>query len=181
MLVVLWFIAAAAVWFWLDRRGGESTGFFSGYGEGELVYVSSPIAGQLEQLAVNRGDQIEKAAFLFELERKAESAARAEAEETLRESKARLDKATLDYSRAKESARKARHLRLKTYDTAQQNLLAAQHASGSASTRSSKRTGDCSQKCNPRQRPGSFTTRIFGPANGFPPARPSCRCFRPNI
>ena len=117
----------AAVWFQLTRRDAAEPAFFSGYGEGELVYVSAPIAGELERLAVRRGDQVEKAAFLFELEREEERAARAEAEETLRESRARLDKATMDYTRAK-SLRDKRVIASEDYDTAQQALLTAQHA-----------------------------------------------------
>ena len=117
----------AAVWFQLTRRDAAEPAFFSGYGEGELVYVSAPLAGGLERLAVRRGDQVEKAAFLFELEREEERAARAEAEETLRESRARLDKATMDYTRAK-SLRDKRVIASEDYDTAQQALLTAQHA-----------------------------------------------------
>lgn len=117
----------AAVWFQLTRRDAAEPAFFSGYGEGELVYVSAPLAGKLERLAVRRGDQVEKAAFLFELEREEERAARAEAEETLRESRARLDKATMDYTRAK-SLRDKRVIASEDYDTAQQALLTAQHA-----------------------------------------------------
>ena len=64
----------------------------------ESLCTSRPrLPVELQQLAVRRGDQIEKAAFLFELEREAERAARSEAEETLRESQARLDKASMDY------------------------------------------------------------------------------------
>ena len=117
----------AAVWFQLTGRDAAEPAFFSGYGEGELVYVSAPLAGELERLAVRRGDQVEKAAFLFELEREEERAARAEAEETLRESRARLDKATMDYTRAK-SLRDKRVIASEDYDTAQQALLTAQHA-----------------------------------------------------
>ena len=119
-------IVAAALWFpWTRKEAAEA--FFSGYGEGELVYVSAPIAGQLARLETRRGDQVEKATFLFELEREEERAARAEAEETLRESKARLDKATMDYIRAK-SLRDKRVISPEDYDAAQQALLAAQHA-----------------------------------------------------
>ena len=117
----------AAVWFQLTGRDAPEPAFFSGYGEGELVYVSAPLAGELERLAVRRGDQVEKAAFLFELEREEERAARAEAEETLRESRARLDKATMDYTRAK-SLRDKRVIASEDYDTAQQALLTTQHA-----------------------------------------------------
>ena len=75
-------------------------------------------AGELQQLAVQRGDQVERAAFLFELEREEERAARAEAEETLRESRARVDKATMDFTRAK-SLRDKRVIAPEAYDTAQ--------------------------------------------------------------
>jgi HlyD family secretion protein len=114
---------------WLQLAGKDTAGpaFFSGYGEGELVYVSSPIAGQLQQLAVRRGDQIEKAAFLFELEREEERAARLEAEENLSESKTHLDKAMLDYNRAKSLSEK-RVIAPENYDAAQQALLGAQHS-----------------------------------------------------
>ena len=103
IIVIAMLLAIAAAVFWYRGRSQSSAEapFFSGYGEGELVYVSSPIAGELQQLAVQRGDQVEKAAFLFELEREEERAARAEAEETLRESRARVDKATMDFTRAK--------------------------------------------------------------------------------
>jgi HlyD family secretion protein len=125
-LLFLLVAIAAVAWLQMGRKNTAGPAFFSGYGEGELVYMSSPLAGQLQQLAVRRGDQIEKAAFLFELEREAERAARSEAEETLRESKARLDKATLDYSRAK-GLRDKRVISPEDYDAAQQGLLAAQH------------------------------------------------------
>ncbi len=118
--------AAIAAVAWLHTAKEDTAGLFSGYAEGELVYLSSPIAGELQQLSVRRGDQIAKDAFLFELEREAERAARSEAEETLRESKARLDKATLDYSRAKGLSDK-RVISPEDYDSAQQALLAAQH------------------------------------------------------
>ena len=129
IIVVALLLAIAAAVFWYRERTKSSAEppFFSGYGEGELVYVSSPIAGELEQLVVQRGDQVEKAAFLFELERGEERAARAEAEETLRESRARVDKATMDFTRAK-SLRDKRVIAPEAYDTAQQDLLAAQHA-----------------------------------------------------
>ena len=120
-------IAAAVFWYRQGTQSSEEPVFFSGYGEGELVYVSSPIAGEVQHLAVQRGDQVEKEAFLFELEREEERAARAEAEETSRESRARLDKATMDFTRAK-SLRDKRVIASEEYDTAQQDLLSAQHA-----------------------------------------------------
>jgi HlyD family secretion protein len=126
-VLVLLGVVAAAIWFLMTRNDAAEPAFFSGYGEGELVYVSSPIAGELQQLAVQRGDQVKKDALLFTLEREEERAARAEAEETLRESKARLDKATIDYNRAKSLSDK-RVISPEDYDTAHQALLTAQHA-----------------------------------------------------
>ena len=126
ILFVVVVAVAAAAWFRLAGKETAVPVFFSGYGEGELVYVSSPIAGQLQKLAVQRGDQVEKAAFLFELERGEEKAARSEAEETLSESKAHLDKAVLDFNRAKSLSEK-RVIAPESYDAAQQTLLAAQH------------------------------------------------------
>ena len=129
IIVIALLLALAAAVFWYRERSKSSaeTPFFSGYGEGELVYVSSPIAGELQRLAVQRGNQVEKEAFLFELEREEERAARAEAEETLRESRARVDKAIMDFTRAK-SLREKRVIASEAYDTAQQDLLTAQHA-----------------------------------------------------
>ena len=127
ILVVIAVVAGLVIF---TRRAGRepaAEGVYSGYGEGELVYVSSPIGGEVQKLAVKRGDTVEKDAVLFELEREEEKAARAEAEEALRESKTRLDKAKLDFDRAK-SLRDKRVNTPEDYDTAQQALLGAQHA-----------------------------------------------------
>ena len=64
---------------------------FQGYIEGEFVYVSSPLAGQLEKLAVVKGAQVEVGAPLFSLERKAELAAQAQAAHDLQAAQARLE------------------------------------------------------------------------------------------
>jgi HlyD family secretion protein len=49
---------------------------FQGYVEGEFVYVASPLAGQLEILSVQRGQQITTGQPLFQLDETAEKAAR---------------------------------------------------------------------------------------------------------
>jgi HlyD family secretion protein len=64
-----------------------------GYVEGEFVYVASPLAGQLEKLAVERGAQVKKGDILFELENVAEQAARNESERRLALAKATLEDA----------------------------------------------------------------------------------------
>jgi len=62
-----------------------------GYIEGEYVRVGAPFAGTLQQLAVQRGDQVAAGAALFTLERENELAARRQAEEQLRGALARLE------------------------------------------------------------------------------------------
>lgn len=64
--------------------------YFQGYVEGEYLYVSSPLAGNLEGLAVSRGGQVEAGQPLFDLEREHERAAAAEAEQNLRQAENRL-------------------------------------------------------------------------------------------
>lgn len=61
-----------------------------GYIEGEFVYVAAPLPGQLEQLAVNRGDRVVAGAPLFTLEQSAERAALRQATEQLKQAQARL-------------------------------------------------------------------------------------------
>lgn len=52
---------------------------WSGYAEGEYVYVAAPIAGTLSTLSVRRGDDVRRGAPLFALEATSERAAREEA------------------------------------------------------------------------------------------------------
>lgn len=42
---------------------------FQGYAEGEFVYLSSPLGGLLEQLAVQKGETVQKGKILFSLEK----------------------------------------------------------------------------------------------------------------
>ncbi len=67
----------------------ENAGW-QGYMEGEFVYVASPLAGRLEELAVQRGSRVAAGAPLFILERAAEMAAQREAADRLRSAQARL-------------------------------------------------------------------------------------------
>jgi HlyD family secretion protein len=56
---------------------------FQGYVEGEFVYVASPLAGQLETLSVQRGQQVTTGQPLFALDETAEKAAREQIEVAL--------------------------------------------------------------------------------------------------
>jgi HlyD family secretion protein len=65
-------------------------GLFSGYVEGEYVYVTSQLGGTLTGLEVERGQQVAANAPLFQLDDAGERAARDEAAERLRQSDAQL-------------------------------------------------------------------------------------------
>ena len=67
---------------------------WSGYVEGEYVYVAAPIGGALTTLAAQRGADVKRGALLFELDAQAERAAREEA--SARASSASAQAADLD-------------------------------------------------------------------------------------
>lgn len=67
-----------------------TTGTYQGYAEGEFVRIAVPFAGELENLSVQRGQQVAAGAPLFALESADEQAAKREAEERLRNADARL-------------------------------------------------------------------------------------------
>ena len=90
------FLSRSAL-YWLLLTGlfipGCSNGppdYFQGYVEGEYLYVSSPLAGRLDVLAVRRGESVNAGQPLFTLEQDAERAAVAEAEQNLRQAENRL-------------------------------------------------------------------------------------------
>ncbi len=59
--------------------GAKSEPGWSGYAEGDYVYVASPLGGSLETLAVRRGQSVARGAPLFGLESESEKAGREEA------------------------------------------------------------------------------------------------------
>jgi HlyD family secretion protein len=67
----------------LSSCGDPSTDRFQGYVEGEFVYVASSLAGQLETLSVQRGQEVTAGQPLFSLDETAEKAARDQAEAAL--------------------------------------------------------------------------------------------------
>jgi HlyD family secretion protein len=56
---------------------------WQGYLEGDFIYVSSPLAGRLDTLAVEKGSRVPKGAPLFELEHASETAALNQADQQL--------------------------------------------------------------------------------------------------
>jgi len=62
-----------------------------GYVEGEYVYVASPLAGTLESLYVQRGDQVKEGDLLFELDSTPEKAALDQAERLVSQAGANLE------------------------------------------------------------------------------------------
>lgn len=71
----------------------EESDRVQGYVEGEFVYVASPLAGALEKLRVQRGDQVKEGDPLFALESAREIAARDEAKRRLVQARANLEDA----------------------------------------------------------------------------------------
>jgi HlyD family secretion protein len=84
-------IAVAAVAVLAAGCARERPGTAQGYAEGEFVYVASPYAGILEQLAVARGQQVAAGATLFVVEHGAEQAAVDAAAARIRNAQARLE------------------------------------------------------------------------------------------
>lgn len=154
-------------------RGRPATpgGGYSGYAEGELVYISSPIGGEVQTLAVQRGSQVKKGASLFLLEREEEKSARAEAEETLRESNTHLEKARLDFERAK-SLRDKRVTAPEDFDTAQQTLLAAQHSSAARQRGLEQADWRFTQKERTAPADGLVYDTYYRPGEWVPPGTP---------
>lgn len=56
---------------------------WTGYAEGDYVYVSSPLAGRLDRIAIKPGQTLEKGALLFVLDSQSEQAAQQESEARL--------------------------------------------------------------------------------------------------
>jgi HlyD family secretion protein len=71
--------ACAGLTITLAGCGDKPSPGWSGYAEGEFVYVSAPIGGQLGQLGVKAGDRVKPGDSLFALDAQIELAAQAEA------------------------------------------------------------------------------------------------------
>jgi HlyD family secretion protein len=72
-------VAALVLPLALAACGQASDAAWSGYAEGDYVYVAAPLGGSLQSLAVRRGQQVLRGAPLFALEAESEQAARDEA------------------------------------------------------------------------------------------------------
>lgn len=68
----------------------EAATSFQGYAEGEYLYLSSPLGGTLEQLAVQRGTEVKAGDTVARLEHGLETAAVAEAEAGVSQTESRL-------------------------------------------------------------------------------------------
>jgi HlyD family secretion protein len=86
---ILWLLPALA----LAACGREAPTHVQGYVEGEFVYVGAPFEGQLETLAVRRGQTVKKGDLLYVLESGSETARRDEAARKLAQAQANLEDA----------------------------------------------------------------------------------------
>lgn len=69
-------ISLSCVCFTACQPAAQQT--WSGYVEGEYLYLSAPIGGRIDKLAVHAGQQVEANTFLFQLDKEAEEANREE-------------------------------------------------------------------------------------------------------
>jgi HlyD family secretion protein len=67
---------------------------WSGYAEGDYVYIAAPVAGTLKTLSVQAGQEVAAGAPLFTLDATPERAARAEAEARVRAAQAQAENTT---------------------------------------------------------------------------------------
>lgn len=82
-----------------------------GYIEGEYVRVAAPVAGQLQQLFVERGATVEAGAALFDLEQAREQATVAEAGESIAAIRAQAEQANAQWRLAEANLKRLRELR----------------------------------------------------------------------
>ena len=99
---------------------------WSGYAEGDYVYVAAPLAGRLETLAVQPGQTVAKDALLFTLDSESERAAQAEA--NARVDSARAQAANTDKGRRAEeiAVTQAQYSQAQAAATLARNELARQ-------------------------------------------------------
>ena len=132
---------------------------FQGYVEGEFVYVASPLAGQLETLSVQRGQQVTTDQPLFALDETAEKAAREQIQAALVLSE-------------RELARQEKLFR--TGVAASQDLDRARSTRDQDKKRLDQTDWSFDQK--KQAAPQSGLTRFFARANGLPRANRSSSC-----
>src|SRR5262245_57818793 len=88
-------------------------GRLQGYVEGEYVRVAAPVAGQLQQLAVARGAEVQTGAPLFVLEQGREAAGVAEAGESIDAIRAQAEQADAAFALAEANFKRLTELRAK--------------------------------------------------------------------
>lgn len=86
-------VAPISVLAWLGACQPTVAPGWSGYVEGDYVYVASPVAGTLSTLPVQAGDAVAQGAPLFTLDATPGTAARAEAEARVRAAEAQAENA----------------------------------------------------------------------------------------
>lgn len=105
---------------------------WSGYAEGDYVYVAAPLGGALAQLAVQAGQEVAAGAPLFALESDLEHAARDEAQARYTQASAQVDNAAKGRRRDEIAMTQAQlaqaraQAQLAQADLARQQLLLAQ-------------------------------------------------------
>lgn len=97
----------------LAACGPGDSGRLQGYVEGEYVRVAAPVAGQLQQLGVERGASVEAGSPLFVLEQAREAAGVAEAGQSIAAIRAQADQAEAAFRLAQANLERLTELRAK--------------------------------------------------------------------
>lgn len=163
-------------------------GTYQGYAEGEYVRVGPVDGGTIDEIAVARGDRVEKGALLFRLDLTAETAAAAQAAAQLAETKTALDDAQRELKRM-EALRAGGNVAQAILDTSRaqrdragSRMLAAAAAHDQAKWRLARREGRAPTAAIVQDvlfRPGEFAAASQPVVSLLPPENIKVRFFVP--
>ena len=104
-----------------------------GYGEGEDAFIAAPQPGWVAKLAVKRGDEVKTGDVLFTLDDTQQSAAQAQAQATIAQTRAQMAQAQSSYDyAAKEFARQTKLVRAGAGTQATLDLAKSNYQTASA-------------------------------------------------
>lgn len=163
-------------------------GVWQGYAEGEYVRVGPIDGGTIDEIAVARGDRVEKDALLFRLDLTAETAATEQTAAQLAEAKTALEDAQRELKRA-ETLRAGGNVAQAILDTARaqrdragSRMLAAAAAHDQAKWRLARREGRAPTAAIVQDvlfRPGEFASASQPVVSLLPPENVKVRFFVP--
>ena len=106
-VVVLAVLVGAALW-WVWGRGDPDKGLLTGYIEGDQLYLSSPVAGTVEQVWAEEGRRVTPGQRLFAMDADTASAAETQARARLGQAEAQIATSAARASQARANVEAAR-------------------------------------------------------------------------